>query len=214
MTYQLIQLAPGAYDLLLHDELMGSVVRVKTKQGATWYAELLEDLPPIGGLHPSLRSSTTSRAWRRCVGGLAIRRYRPTIGTATRLSAEHRATERASDGSGTWHQAMDVIDRRWSPMIHQPGSIVADRLPNRTPGHAQGLNLSALDLARFCHQGWCETVHAVDAQAGQGFLHTDPVPTGKPSKKRAGVRLAQDCGRRGWRWRHGSQLITGTAPAW
>ncbi|ANY83405.1 hypothetical protein BB934_34520 (plasmid) [Microvirga ossetica] len=45
MTYQLIQLAPGAYDLLLHDELMGSVVRVKTKQGATWYAELLEDLP-------------------------------------------------------------------------------------------------------------------------------------------------------------------------
>ena len=45
MTYQLIQLAPGAYDLLLHDEIMGSVVRVKTKQGATWYAELLEDLP-------------------------------------------------------------------------------------------------------------------------------------------------------------------------
>lgn len=45
MTYQLIQLAPGAYDLLLHDELLGSVVRVKTKQGATWYAKLLEDLP-------------------------------------------------------------------------------------------------------------------------------------------------------------------------
>jgi hypothetical protein len=45
MTYSLIQLAPGAYDLLLHDELMGSVVRVKAKQGATWYAELLEDLP-------------------------------------------------------------------------------------------------------------------------------------------------------------------------
>jgi hypothetical protein len=45
MTYQLIQLAPGAYDLLLNDELLGSVVRVKTKQGATWYAELLEDLP-------------------------------------------------------------------------------------------------------------------------------------------------------------------------
>ncbi|WP_201832719.1 hypothetical protein [Microvirga zambiensis] len=45
MTYQLIQLAPGAYDLLRHDELMGSVVRVKTRQGATWYAELLEDLP-------------------------------------------------------------------------------------------------------------------------------------------------------------------------
>jgi hypothetical protein len=45
MTYSLIQLAPGAYDLLLNGELMGSVVRVKTQQGATWYAELLEDLP-------------------------------------------------------------------------------------------------------------------------------------------------------------------------
>ena len=45
MTYQLIQLAPGAYDLLLHDELIGSVVRVNSKQGATWYAEPLEGLP-------------------------------------------------------------------------------------------------------------------------------------------------------------------------
>lgn len=45
MTYRLIQLAPGAYDLLLHGKLLGSVVRVKTKQGATLYAELLEDLP-------------------------------------------------------------------------------------------------------------------------------------------------------------------------
>ena len=44
MAYQLIRLAPGAYDLLLHDEVLVSVVRVKTKQGATWYAELLEDL--------------------------------------------------------------------------------------------------------------------------------------------------------------------------
>jgi hypothetical protein len=27
MTYNLIQLAPGAYDLLLHGEVVGSVVR-------------------------------------------------------------------------------------------------------------------------------------------------------------------------------------------
>jgi hypothetical protein len=27
MTYRLIQLAPGAYDLLLHGEVVGSVVR-------------------------------------------------------------------------------------------------------------------------------------------------------------------------------------------
>ena len=46
MTYQLIQLAPGAYDLLLHDEVMGSVVRSGSCQPYTWTAELLEALPP------------------------------------------------------------------------------------------------------------------------------------------------------------------------
>ncbi|WP_201842871.1 hypothetical protein [Microvirga zambiensis] len=45
MTYSLIQLAPGAYDLVLSGNVIGSIVRSKTKQGATWYAELLEDLP-------------------------------------------------------------------------------------------------------------------------------------------------------------------------
>lgn len=45
MTYSLIQLAPGAYDLLLNDEVMGSVVRSGFRQPYTWTAELLEDLP-------------------------------------------------------------------------------------------------------------------------------------------------------------------------
>jgi hypothetical protein len=46
MTYSLIQLAPGAYDLLLNDEVMGSVVRTGTGNKNTyWTAELLEDLP-------------------------------------------------------------------------------------------------------------------------------------------------------------------------
>jgi hypothetical protein len=45
MTYRLIQLAPGAYDLLLHDTLIGSVVRNGTRQPYTWTAELLEDQP-------------------------------------------------------------------------------------------------------------------------------------------------------------------------
>jgi hypothetical protein len=46
MTYRLIQLAPGAYDLLLHDEVMGSVVRTGTgSKNTSWTAELLEDLP-------------------------------------------------------------------------------------------------------------------------------------------------------------------------
>lgn len=46
MTYSLIQLAPGAYDLLLKGEVMGSVVRNSSYRPYTWTAELLEDLPP------------------------------------------------------------------------------------------------------------------------------------------------------------------------
>jgi hypothetical protein len=46
MTYSLIQLAPGAYDLLLEGEVMGSVVRNSSSQPYTWTAELLEDAPP------------------------------------------------------------------------------------------------------------------------------------------------------------------------
>jgi hypothetical protein len=46
MTYSLIQLAPGAYDLLLDGEIMGSVVRAGQRSTHTvWTAELLEDLP-------------------------------------------------------------------------------------------------------------------------------------------------------------------------
>jgi hypothetical protein len=46
MSYILIQLAPGAYDLLLHGEVLGSVVRTTSFQPYTWTAELLEDVPP------------------------------------------------------------------------------------------------------------------------------------------------------------------------
>jgi hypothetical protein len=46
MTYNLIQLAPGAYDLLLKGEVMGSVVRNSSHRPYAWTAELLEDLPP------------------------------------------------------------------------------------------------------------------------------------------------------------------------
>ena len=46
MTYSLIQLAPGAHDLLLNGEAMGSVVRTGYRSpDTTWTAELLEDLP-------------------------------------------------------------------------------------------------------------------------------------------------------------------------
>ncbi|WP_114946334.1 hypothetical protein [Microvirga calopogonii] len=45
MTYSLIQLAPGAYDLLLGDTIVASVVRSGLRQPYIWTAELLEDLP-------------------------------------------------------------------------------------------------------------------------------------------------------------------------
>lgn len=46
MTYSLIQLAPGAYDLLLNGEVIASVVRTGHRSThTTWTAELLEDLP-------------------------------------------------------------------------------------------------------------------------------------------------------------------------
>jgi hypothetical protein len=46
MTYSLSQLAPGACDLLLNGEVVGSVVRNSSYQPYTWTAELLEDVPP------------------------------------------------------------------------------------------------------------------------------------------------------------------------
>ena len=45
MSYTLIQLAPGAYDLFLDGSIVASVVRSGLRQPYTWTAELLEDLP-------------------------------------------------------------------------------------------------------------------------------------------------------------------------
>ena len=45
MTYRLTQLAPGVYDLLLHDNVVASVVRNGSREPYTWTAELLEALP-------------------------------------------------------------------------------------------------------------------------------------------------------------------------
>ncbi|WP_414476386.1 hypothetical protein [Microvirga sp. M2] len=61
VTYRLIQLAPGAYDLLLHGEVVGSAVRSGSRQPYTRTAELLEDLPRSRGLRRSGRSSPPSR---------------------------------------------------------------------------------------------------------------------------------------------------------
>ncbi|WP_046867111.1 hypothetical protein [Microvirga massiliensis] len=46
MSYQLIQLAPGAYDVMRDDEIIASVVRHGPHSPSKWSAELLNDLPP------------------------------------------------------------------------------------------------------------------------------------------------------------------------
>jgi hypothetical protein len=62
MPYRLIQLAPGSYDLLLDDELIGSVVRsgARTDQ-VTWTAELLNAPSPGQGPLPFTQVEHTFR---------------------------------------------------------------------------------------------------------------------------------------------------------
>jgi hypothetical protein len=45
MSYQLIQLAPGSYDIVLDDRIIGSAVRGGSRHAPVWIAELLEDSP-------------------------------------------------------------------------------------------------------------------------------------------------------------------------
>jgi hypothetical protein len=69
MTYSLIQLAPGAYDLFLHDKVVASVVRNGSRQPYAWTAELLEDLPrtkrpsPFRDIEHSFSSLEALCAW-------------------------------------------------------------------------------------------------------------------------------------------------------
>jgi hypothetical protein len=74
MTYRLIQLAPGAYDLLLHDNVVASVVRNGSHQPYTWTAELLEDLPQSKKPSHFGRSSLISRLSTSYVSGSGTRR--------------------------------------------------------------------------------------------------------------------------------------------
>ena len=54
MTYRIQKLAPGAYDVLLGDEVVASLVR-NGPHGQTWLAELLDDLPAASGQRRSRR---------------------------------------------------------------------------------------------------------------------------------------------------------------
>ena len=46
MTYTLLRLAPGSYDVLLDGVIVASLVRSGSKDSVTWTAELLEAEPP------------------------------------------------------------------------------------------------------------------------------------------------------------------------
>ena len=46
MSYRLSRLASGSYDVLLNGVIIASLARNGDREGATWSAELLVDLPP------------------------------------------------------------------------------------------------------------------------------------------------------------------------
>jgi hypothetical protein len=71
MTYRLIQLAPGAYDLVLNNTVVASVVRNGSRQPYTWTAELPEDLKRNKRPSSCRRLSMVSRPWMSCVLGSA-----------------------------------------------------------------------------------------------------------------------------------------------
>jgi hypothetical protein len=87
MSYSLIQLASGAYDLFLDDTIVASVVRSGLRQPYTWIAELLEDLPcnkrppPFREIEHSFPSLEELCAW---LG-------HPSVKTNNRQTASHGA---------------------------------------------------------------------------------------------------------------------------
>ena len=76
MTYTLIQLAPGSYDLLLDGKLIGAVVRGGTKISLIWIAELLPEERPAQRPDPftELEHEFTSfQDLRRWLGNPSVR---------------------------------------------------------------------------------------------------------------------------------------------
>ena len=46
MTYRLVKLAAGSYDVILKGVIIAGLVRTDTRHHVKWIAELLVDLPP------------------------------------------------------------------------------------------------------------------------------------------------------------------------
>jgi hypothetical protein len=76
MTYTLLRLAPGSYDVLLDGVIVASLVRSGEKDYTTWTAELLKDVPswrrpaPFTEPEHSFRSLEEAQKW---LGGAEIR---------------------------------------------------------------------------------------------------------------------------------------------
>ena len=56
MTYRLIQLAPGSYDLLLGEVIVASVVKSPSRKAAIWTAELLDGRDDVRRPEPFTRT--------------------------------------------------------------------------------------------------------------------------------------------------------------
>ncbi|MGU3386665.1 hypothetical protein ACLBYG_19305 [Methylobacterium sp. D53M] len=76
MPYTLHRLAPGSYDLLLDESVIGSVTRDVTKSGLVrgWDVEQLDAVPPLPApfTQEAYRFETMEAAVA-CLGGAAVR---------------------------------------------------------------------------------------------------------------------------------------------
>ena len=76
MTYTLLRLAPGSYDVLLNGVIVASLVRSGETDNATWTAELLADDPPWRRPAPFKEAEHTFRSLeeaQKWLGGAEIR---------------------------------------------------------------------------------------------------------------------------------------------
>ena len=82
MTYTLIQLAPGSYDLLLDGTIIGAVVRGGTKISPIWIAELLPEGLPTQRPDPFTEVEhefTSFQELRRWLGKPSVRPLKASV---------------------------------------------------------------------------------------------------------------------------------------
>jgi hypothetical protein len=85
MTYRLIQLAPGSYDLLLGDVIVASVVRSSSRKPVVWTAELLEDTPSSHRPAPFTKAEHDIASFRELCASLDAPDVKPNQRDQSRL---------------------------------------------------------------------------------------------------------------------------------